>query len=105
MSEDDEKTEYMNDTLYSDEDDKEPLLASYKSSLTSSRSPSPEPQSESESESEHPDTKFTQPPVSRFKRSFLLIFFAILCWLAYSNVLQTKRKPKVIHASRSVNVF
>ena len=105
MSGDDEKTEFMNDTLYSDDEDKEPLLASYQSSLSSSRSPSPEPQSESESESEPPDPKFTQPTVSRFKRTFLLIFFAVLCWLAFSSVLHTNRKPKVIHASRSVNVF
>jgi hypothetical protein len=102
MSGDDEKTESMNDTLYSDEEEKEPLLASYQSSLTSSPSPSPEPQSESESESDPPETKVTQPPVSRFKRTFFLIFFAILFWLAYSNVLYTKRKPNVIHASRSV---
>jgi hypothetical protein len=98
---DDEKTEFMNDTLNSDEEGKEPLLAIYKSSLTSSPSSSPEQsESESESESETPDA---QPPqVSPLKRTSLLIFFAILCWLAYSNVLHTKRKPNIIHASRSV---
>ena len=99
MSRDDEKTE-LNDMFDNDEDEKEPLLSSY----NSSPSPSPEPQSESESESGHPDdAKFTQPPeVSRLKRISLLIFLAILCWLAYSNVLHSKRKPKIIHASRSV---
>ena len=97
---DDEKTEYMNDALNSDEEHKDP--PSYQSSLTSSRSPSPEPQPESESESEPPDTKLTQPPVSRFKRTTLLIIFAILCWFTFSNVLRAKKKPKVIHASRSV---
>ena len=99
MSRDDEKTE-LNDMFDNDGDEKEPLLSSY----NSSPSPSPEPQSESESESGHPDdAKFTQPPqVSRLKRISLLIFLAILCWLAYSNVLHSKRKPKIIHASRSV---
>lgn len=99
---DDEKTESMNDTLNSDEEDKEPLLASYQSSFSMSPSPSPEPQSESESESEPTDAKFTQPPVSRFKRTSLLLICAILCLLAYSNVLHTKRNPKIIHASRPV---
>ena len=99
MSRDDEKTE-LNDMFDNDGDEKEPLLSSY----NSSHPPSPEPQSESESESGHPDdAKFTQPPqVSRLKRISLLIFLAILCWLAYSNVLHSKRKPKIIHASRSV---
>lgn len=101
----DEKTEYMNDTLNSDDDDKEPLLAGYQSSLTSSPSPSPEPQSESESEPEPTDARQSQPPVSRLKRTYLFIFCAILSWLAYSNVLDTNRKPKVIHASRSVMFF
>ena len=107
MSGDDEKAESMNDTLISDEEDKEPLLASYRSSSSLSPSPSPEPQSESESESDPKDAKVTQPPlaVSRFKRPYLLIFLAILCWLAYSNVLHTKRKPKIVHASRSVMYF
>lgn len=102
MSEDYEKTESMNDTLNSDEEEKEPLLASYQSSLASSRSASPEPQSESESESEPPDANSTQPPVSRLKRISLFIFFALLSWLTYSKVFHTKGKPKIIHASRSV---
>ena len=86
----------MNDTL----EDKEPLLASYQSSP----SPSPEPQSESESdsESEPTDAKFTQPPVSPFKRTSFLILLAILSWLAYSNVFHAKKNPKIIHASRPV---
>ena len=99
MPGDDEKPKFMNDTLNSDEEEKEPLLASY----NSSPSPSPEPQFESESESEPLDARVTQPPqVSRLKRTSLLIFFAVLCWLTYSNVLHSKRKPKIIHASRSV---
>ena len=90
----------MNDTL----EDKEPLLASYQSSP----SPSPEPQSKSESESdsdsesEPTDAKFTQPPVSPFKRTSFLILLAILSWLAYSNVFHAKKNPKIIHASRPV---
>ena len=101
MPGDDEKPKFMNDTLNSDEEEKEPLLASY----NSSPSPSPEPQFESESESEplDHDARVTQPPqVSRLKRTSLLIFFAVLCWLTYSNVLHSKRNPKIIHASRSV---
>jgi hypothetical protein len=48
------------------------------------------------------ETTVTQLPASRLKRTFLLTFFALLCWLAYSNILHTKSKPKIIHASRSV---
>lgn len=101
---DDEKTESMNDTLNFNDEDKEPLLESDKSSITWSRSPSPEHQSESESESEPTDAKFkfTQPPVSRLKRTSLLIFFALLCWLTYSALFHTKKKPKIVYASRSV---
>ena len=105
MSKDDEKTESMNDTLNSDEEENEPLLASYESSLTSSPSPSPE-QSESESESEPQDPKSThKPPVSRVKRTSLFVFFAVLCWFAYSNVVHNpkRRNSKVVHASRSVS--
>ena len=105
MSGDDEKTEFVNDTLNFDDEDKEPLLADSQSSLSLSPSPSPEPESESESESDPTDAKFIKPPVSRFKRTSLLMVFVLLCWLAYSNVLHTNRKPKIIHASRSVIVL
>ncbi|KAF8815873.1 hypothetical protein BYT27DRAFT_7070835, partial [Phlegmacium glaucopus] len=59
--------------------------------------PSPEPKSEPT------DPRSTQPPASRIKRTSLLLFLAFIFWLAYSvctNVLNTKRKANVVHASR-----
>ena len=104
MSGDNEKIESMNDQLSFDEEEKEPLLSnSESSSATLSRSPSPESESESESESEPTDARFNQPPASRLKRTFLLMFLALLFCLMCTSLLDTKRKPKkVIHASRSV---
>jgi hypothetical protein len=99
-----------NALISNDEDEK--LLLAYSESSESlsalSRSPSPEFESESESESEPTDTRFDQPPVSRLRRTSLLIFVALICWLAYymrTNLLYAKRKPNVIHASRSVDMY
>ena len=95
-----EETEHTTDNLNSSEEEKESLLADSESSSTaSSRSPSPD------HESEPSDPRFAQPPVSHFKRTCLLLFLSLLFWLAFSmrgNLLDAKKKAKIIHASRLV---
>ncbi|KAF8157241.1 hypothetical protein B0H34DRAFT_798537 [Crassisporium funariophilum] len=100
MSSDDDKERELaisDDELVSESDDeKGSILSKSDSSPTHSRSSSPDPSARS-------TDRFTQPPPSKLRRTALLFFVAILLWLAFfmrSKLLEAKRKPQVIHASR-----
>ncbi|KAF8198498.1 hypothetical protein BJ912DRAFT_951587 [Pholiota molesta] len=96
MSDDDKKNpeDFASDSDFDDE--KAQLKSSPESSPAQSRSPSPEPQAT-------PDSRFTQPTPSPFKRAALLLFVGLLLWVALDmrfKLFDAKRKPQIIHASR-----
>ena len=81
-----------------DTDDEKARLLSSDSSVESSRTTSPEPTLD--------DSRFSPPPPSAVKRLLLLAFLVLLLWVGLQmrgGLLEAKRKPKVIHASRSVH--
>ena len=81
-----------------DADDEKARLLSSGSSLESSRTTSPEP-------TQPDDSRFSPPPPSPVKRFFLLAFVVLLLLVGIQmrgGLLEAKRKPKVIHASRLV---
>jgi hypothetical protein len=88
------------DDVAGGDDEKTRLLPSADSSSTdSSRATSPEPTT---------DSRFSPPPPSPLKRFFLLVSVALLLWVGFqmrSGMLEAKRKPKVIHASRLVHSY
>ncbi|KIM37985.1 hypothetical protein M413DRAFT_448032 [Hebeloma cylindrosporum] len=77
------------------DDEKTPLLSSPDSEPSgSSRSTSPEPNA---------DSRFSPPPPSPLKRISLLTFIVLLLFVGFhmrGDLLEAKRKPKIIHASR-----
>lgn len=101
MSDDDTKNpeDFASDSDVDDE--KAKLKLSRDSSPLQSRSPSPAPQTT-------PDSRFTQPTPSPFKRAALLLFIGFLLWIALEmrfKLLEATRKPQIIHASRYVAIL
>ncbi|CAA7268590.1 unnamed protein product [Cyclocybe aegerita] len=75
------------------------LLDGNNESPTGTRSPSPEPEE---------DSRFVQPTPSPFKRLALVLFMAFLFWVGFqlrAGLLEAKKKPKVIYASRYSKEF
>lgn len=78
------------------DNEKDELLLSRGSSSSESHSASPE--------AEPVDPRFNRPAPSPFKRAALLLLIAVLVWVAVqmrSGLLEAKRKPQIIYASRS----
>ncbi|PPQ68550.1 hypothetical protein CVT26_003359 [Gymnopilus dilepis] len=74
-----------------------------KAKLLSSRESSPAPAHGASLTNTPEDPRFARTPPSPFKRLALVIFLAFLFWLGFqmrSSLLESKRHPKVIHASR-----
>lgn len=92
---DDDESDW--DDVGGGDDEKSRLLRSPDSSRSSSRASSPEPTT---------DPHFSPPPPSPLKHFYLLAFVVLLLWVGYqmrSGLLEAKKKPKVIHASRLVH--
>ena len=98
MSADNEKRD-LDDAPSHADNEKDELLSSRDSSPSESRSASPEPAPVTV------DPRFNPPAPSPLKRAGLLLFIAVLVWIAFymrSGLLEAKRKPQIIYASRSV---
>lgn len=84
--------EYLSDPQTDDDvDEKSSFISSRELSLTSSE------------EDSELDPEFNEPPPSRLKRFGLALFAVLLFWIAIqmrSAVLESKKKPKVVYASR-----
>ncbi|KAJ3503082.1 hypothetical protein NLJ89_g8594 [Agrocybe chaxingu] len=82
-----------------DGDEKAPLLSENDEPPTDARSSSPGPEE---------DPRFSQPTPSPFKRLALVLFMALLFWVGFqlrSGLLEAKKKPKIIHATRYSKEF
>ncbi|PPR03370.1 hypothetical protein CVT24_012495 [Panaeolus cyanescens] len=93
----DEKRVESRDDTSDVEDENEPLL---NKSEDSSREGSPEQEDTEEPEE---DPRFNQPPPAIWKRLALIGFVGFLFWLGLvlrGNLLQAKKKPQIIYASR-----